>query len=102
MVFHWKVICSKSRGALTKTFLFRNIAINYLNIKNLIFEDLPSEMESVLDKLSNLKEELRAIKENFRPKETVDLLTREETAESYKGLSLTNVVLLTPSIVLRR
>ena len=49
------------------------------------FEDLPLvPMEKVLEKLSNLEEELKTIKENFQPKEPVELLTREETAEFLK------------------
>ena len=59
-------------------------------MNHLKFEDLPSAMESVLDKLSNLEEELRAIKENFQPKEPVELLTREETAE-YLKISLSTL-----------
>ena len=53
-------------------------------MNNLKFEDLPSAMESVLDKLSNLEEELRAIKENFQPKEPDELMTRKEVAEYFK------------------
>ena len=59
-------------------------------MNNLKFEDLPSAMESVLDKLSNLEEEFRAIKENFQPKEPVELLTREETAQ-YLKISLSTL-----------
>ncbi|NER10034.1 Helix-turn-helix domain-containing protein [Muriicola jejuensis] len=53
-------------------------------MNNLKFEDLPSAMEIVLDKLTKLEEELQAIKENFQPKHPEELLTREETAEFLK------------------
>lgn len=59
-------------------------------MKNLKFEDLPSAMETVLEKLSNLEEELKSIKQNFQPKEPIELLTREETAE-YLKISLTTL-----------
>ena len=59
-------------------------------MNNLKFEDLPSAMEQVLTKLSNLEEELKTIKENFQPKEPIELLTREETAE-YLKISLTTL-----------
>lgn len=48
------------------------------------FEDLPEAMETVLEKLSILEEELKAIKQNFQPKEPIELLTREETAKYLK------------------
>ncbi len=51
---------------------------------NLKFEDLPKAMETVLEKLSQIEEELKNIKENFQPKEPVELLTREETAKMLK------------------
>ena len=59
-------------------------------MNNLKFEDLPSAMEQVLTKLSNLEEELKTIKENFQPKEPIELLTREETAK-YLKISLTTL-----------
>ncbi len=59
-------------------------------MKNIKFEDLPSAMEIVLEKLSILEEEIKAIKENFQPKEPVELLTREETAK-YLKISLTTL-----------
>ena len=59
-------------------------------MNNLKFEDLPSTMEMVLEKLSYIENELKGIKENFQPKEPVELLTREETAE-YLKISLTTL-----------
>lgn len=59
-------------------------------MKNLKFEDLPTSMELVLEKLNELEKELRFIKENFQPKEPIELLTREETAELLK-ISLTTL-----------
>ena len=53
-------------------------------MENLKFEDMPAAMEEVLGKLSNLEKELKEIKQNFQPKEPVELLTREETAEYLK------------------
>ena len=47
-------------------------------------------MEIVLEKLFNLEEELKAIKQNFQPKEPLELLSREETAE-YLRISLTTL-----------
>lgn len=59
-------------------------------MSNLKFEDLPSAMERVLEKLFNLEAELKDIKENFQPKKPVELLTREETAE-YLKISLSTL-----------
>ncbi|WP_246019975.1 hypothetical protein [Muriicola soli] len=50
-------------------------------MNDLKFEDLPKAMETVLEKLTLIEEELNAIKENFQPKEPVELLTIEETAK---------------------
>jgi hypothetical protein len=47
-------------------------------------------MEQVLEKLSSLEEELKVIKENFQPKDPIELLTREETAEHLR-ISLTTL-----------
>lgn len=47
-------------------------------------------METVLEKLSFLEEELNVIKQNFQPKEPIELLTREETAEHLR-ISLTTL-----------
>ncbi|NER10049.1 Helix-turn-helix domain-containing protein [Muriicola jejuensis] len=57
---------------------------------HLKFEDLPRATEIILKKLSALEEELKKIKEHFQPKEPVELLTREETAEFLK-ISLTTL-----------
>lgn len=59
-------------------------------MNDLRFEDLPKAMQTVLDKLSQIEEELKDIKENFQPKESVELLTREETAKFLK-VSLTTL-----------
>ena len=45
-------------------------------MNNLKFEDLPTAMQQVLDKLSHLENELKAINQNFQPKEPIELLTR--------------------------
>ena len=57
---------------------------------HLRFEDLPGAMETVLNKLSQIEEELKNIKENFQPKEPVELMAREETA-AYLKVSLTTL-----------
>ncbi len=59
-------------------------------MESLKFEDLPKAMELVLNKLSQIEEELKNIRENLQPKEPVELLTREETAE-YLKISLTTL-----------
>jgi excisionase family DNA binding protein len=59
-------------------------------MSHLKFEDLPKAMEKVLERLSILERELKAIKQNFQPKEPVELLTREETAE-YLKISLSTL-----------
>ncbi|MFT7036730.1 MAG: excisionase family DNA binding protein [Cyclobacteriaceae bacterium] len=59
-------------------------------MSNLRFEDLPRAMESVLNKLLRIEDELKNIRENFQPKEPVELMTREETAE-YLKISLTTL-----------
>lgn len=59
-------------------------------MNNLKFEDLPSAMEKVLEKLTLLEVELNEIKKNFQPKEPVKLLTREETAK-YLKISLSTL-----------
>ena len=53
-------------------------------MKNLSFEDLPKAMELALEKLINLEEELKNIKQNFQPKEPEELMTRQETANYFK------------------
>jgi excisionase family DNA binding protein len=53
-------------------------------MNNLKFDDLPKAMESVLEKLSLIELELENIKNNFQPKEPVELMTREETAQYLK------------------
>ena len=42
-------------------------------MSKLRFEDLPKAMETVLEKLSFLEAELKSIKENFQPKEPMEL-----------------------------
>jgi len=59
-------------------------------MNELKFEDLPKAMETILEKLSTLVVELESIKQNFRPKEPIELLTREETAK-YLKVSLTTL-----------
>lgn len=59
-------------------------------MNKLKFEDLPLSMEQALEKLSLIEEELKSIKQNFQPKEPVELLTREETAE-YLKISLSTL-----------
>jgi hypothetical protein len=53
-------------------------------MENLKFEDLPKATEEVLKKLSSLENELHEIKMNLQPKEPLDLMTREETADFLK------------------
>jgi hypothetical protein len=53
-------------------------------MKNLKFEDLPQATEEILEKLSLLEKELATIKENFQPKEPLELMTRQETADYFK------------------
>ena len=53
-------------------------------MEHLKFEDLPAAMALVLKKLASLEAELKEIKENFQPKEPVELLTRKEAAEFLK------------------
>lgn len=64
--------------------------INATDMNKLRFENLPTAMETVLDKLIRIEEELEKIKKNFQPKEPVELLTREETAE-YLKISLSTL-----------
>ena len=59
-------------------------------MNNLKFEDLPKAMEAVLKKLSLIEQELEALKENYQPKEPIELLTREETAK-YLKISLSTL-----------
>ncbi|WP_019669923.1 helix-turn-helix domain-containing protein [Eudoraea adriatica] len=59
-------------------------------MSNLKFEDLPKATELILEKLLAIEEELRNIKENLQPKDPVELLTREETAE-YLKISLSTL-----------
>lgn len=53
-------------------------------MKNLKLEDLPKATETILEKLCLLEKELASIKENFQPKEHVELMTRKETADYFK------------------
>ncbi|MDL5511722.1 helix-turn-helix domain-containing protein [Arenibacter sp. M-2] len=53
-------------------------------MKHLRFEDLPMAMESVLDQLTRVEEELENIKMNFQPMAPVELMTRQEVADYFK------------------
>ena len=59
-------------------------------MENLRFEDLPKAAEFIIEKLTALENEIKDIKKNFQPKEPVELLTREETAE-YLKISLSTL-----------
>lgn len=52
--------------------------------EKLRFEDLPKATEEILKKLEQLKQEVSLIKDNFQPKEPIELLTRQETADFLK------------------
>lgn len=52
--------------------------------EKLRFEDLPKATQEILEMLEQLKQELSLIKENFQPKEPVELMTRQETADFLK------------------
>ncbi|SHJ66549.1 Helix-turn-helix domain-containing protein [Maribacter aquivivus] len=53
-------------------------------MSNLRFEDLPKAMELVLDKLLQIEEELKNIKECYQPNEPTELMTRQEVVEYFK------------------
>ena len=53
-------------------------------MNHLRFEDLPKAMETVLGKITLMQEELENIKNNFQPKEPVELMTRQEVADYFK------------------
>lgn len=53
-------------------------------MKELRFEDLPKATGEILDKLEQLKQELYLIRENYQPKEPVELMTRQEAADFLK------------------
>ena len=53
-------------------------------MKNLKFEDLPKAMELTLEKLTILEQQLNDLKQNFQPKEPVELMTRNEVADYLK------------------
>lgn len=53
-------------------------------MNHLRFEDLPMAMETVLDKLTRVEEQLDNIKKNFEPKKPVELMTRQEVADYFK------------------
>ena len=53
-------------------------------MSNLKFEDLPKSMEVVLNKLSQIEEELKNIRENFQPKEPTELMSRQEVVDYLK------------------
>ena len=58
--------------------------------KGLKFEDLPMAVELLLEKVELLENEIKTIKENFQPKEPIDLMTRKETADFF-GVSLVTI-----------
>ena len=53
-------------------------------MNHLRFEDLPKSMETVLEKITLMQEELENIKKIFQPKEPVELMTRQEVADYFK------------------
>ena len=53
-------------------------------MSHLRFEDLPKSMETVLEKLTLIEVELNNIKENIQPKESEELMTRQEVADYFK------------------
>jgi hypothetical protein len=57
-------------------------------MSNLRFEDLPKAMETVLEKLSLIEQNLEEIKENYQASTPEELMTRHETA-AYLKVSLT-------------
>lgn len=57
-------------------------------MSNLRFEDLPNAMETVLEKLSLIEQNLEEIKKNYQPITPEELMTRHETA-AYLKVSLT-------------
>ncbi|MEB8328315.1 helix-turn-helix domain-containing protein [Flavobacteriaceae bacterium KMM 6897] len=59
-------------------------------MSELRLEDLPKAMETVLEKITSIQQELEDIKKNLQPKEPMELLTREETAE-YLKISLSTL-----------
>jgi len=56
-------------------------------MSKLKFEDLPRAMESVLEKLLLIEQQLEAIKKNYQPIVPEELMTRHETA-AYLKVSL--------------
>lgn len=53
-------------------------------MNQLRFEDLPKAMETVLEKLSTIEQELENLKKHFQPKEPTELMTRQEVADYFK------------------
>ncbi|GAA4803323.1 helix-turn-helix domain-containing protein [Litoribaculum gwangyangense] len=53
-------------------------------MKNLKFEDLPKAMELTLEKLMFIEQQLYELKQNYQPKEHVELMTRNEVADYLK------------------
>ncbi|AIZ41219.1 helix-turn-helix domain-containing protein [Cellulophaga baltica] len=53
-------------------------------MKNLKFEDLPNAVELILEKLNMLQSEINSLNENFQPKELIELMSREETANFFQ------------------
>jgi excisionase family DNA binding protein len=53
-------------------------------MKNLKFEDLPRAIELTIEKLTIIEQQLTDLKQNFQPKEPVELMTRNEVAEYLK------------------
>jgi hypothetical protein len=57
-------------------------------MSNLRFEDLPKAMESVLEKISLIEQQLEEIEKNYKSVVPEELMTRHETA-AYLKVSLT-------------
>lgn len=53
-------------------------------MNKLRFEDLPTAMETILERITILQQELENIKKSFQPKEPVELMTRHEVADFFK------------------
>lgn len=53
-------------------------------MSNLRFEVLPMAMDTVLEKITLMQEELEDFKKNFQPKEPVELMPRQEVSNYFK------------------
>jgi hypothetical protein len=52
--------------------------------KQYSFDDLPQMIAEIHHMLSSVQEQLNDLKTNFQPKEPIELMTRNETAEFFK------------------